>query len=113
MIRRKLLFFYIRVLEWYLDFPSITQVTNTEREFLANAWRHSGYREYAKKRNDILIYEAAGGSAMSPHKRLKYAELIGRRVENLNMSALAKKSFELEEQQKRQKLSNKKFDTTE
>lgn len=106
MIRRFILFSYIRICEKYLNLDAITQNTNTTSEFMANAWRHSGYREFVKKRNDDLIYEAAGGSGLSILDRAKYAELVGRRMENLYFATTAKKSFELEEQRKRQAINN-------
>lgn len=105
MIRIKLLYLLIWALEKYLKLDTINTQTNTTKEFLANAWRNQGFREYMKKRNTILIGEAAGGAGLQPQPRVKYAEMIGRRVENLNMAALAKKSFELEEAKKREKLS--------
>lgn len=105
MIRRFILYLYIRALEKYLDFPSLNSQTNSSFDFLANAWRTNGFREYAKKRNDDLIYESAGGSGLTPHGQLKYAELLGRRIENLNLTALAKKAFEVEEQRKKQKVN--------
>lgn len=103
MIQRVLTYAYIRALEKYLDLPSITQTTDTSKEFLANAWRHSGYREYAKQRNEMLIYQASGGSGLDLIDRTEYAKYLGQRMENLHFAALAKKCFELEEQKKKQK----------
>ncbi len=102
-MRRIVLALYIRALERYLNFPKVTSFSNTTQDFLSNAWAHAGFREYVKKRNDEIIYEAAGGAGMAPHDRVKYTELSGRRVENLYLSAMAKKSFELMSQNKRQK----------
>lgn len=98
---------YIRALERYLGIDALDKQSNSTQDFLVNAWAHAGFREYVKKRNDDLIYEAAGGPGMAPQERAKYMELIGRRVENLNLSALAKRSFEAEDKRKRAKEMHK------
>ena len=97
MIRRFLTFQYIKLLEKYLGLPNVKSLDNKSLEFLADAWRNDGFRDYLRGRNDQLIYQAAGGSGLTGVDRNKYAELVGRRVENLNLAALAKKSFQAQE----------------
>lgn len=98
---------YIRVLERYLGLPDVSTLSNTTQDFLINAWAHAGFREYVKKRNDDLIYDAAGGPGMAPVDRIKYTELVGRRVENLYLSALAKRHFEADDKRKREKFTQR------
>lgn len=93
---------YIRALEKYLNLP---EVNNNEKikDFLINAWMSEGFRQYATKRNNDLIYELAGGTGMTAKNRDQYIETMGRRVENLHLSALAKRAFEANERLKGQK----------
>lgn len=104
MIRRFLIFQYIKLLEKLLGLPNIKGMSDKSIEFLAEAWKNDGFRDYLRKRNDDIIYQASGGSGMSPHTTQKYAELIGRRVENLNLAALSKRSFQAQEARNRKKV---------
>lgn len=103
-MRVRLLMLYIRLIERYLGLPQLHSYTTNTQDFLENAWAHAGFREYVTKRNQDIIYDAAGGAGMAPADRVKYNELIGRRVENLYISALAKKSFEAADKRKRAKV---------
>lgn len=93
---------YIRALEKYLNLP---EVNNNEKikDFLINAWMSEGFRQYATKRNNDLIYELAGGTGMTAKNRDQYIETMGQRIENLHLSALAKRAFEANERLKGEK----------
>lgn len=104
MMRRLWLTVLLYLLEKYIGLTELRYNTNKVHEFLAESWRHDGFREYIKQRNDFLVQELAGGKGMKPLKHDEYVEYIGRRVENLHAAALAKYYFKVEEQKKRQKI---------
>lgn len=104
-MRKRVLMLYIKALEKYLGLPSMDSQSKNVQDFLITAWKHAGFREYVKKRNDDLIYEAAGGPGMAMADRIKYIELVGRRIENLYFSAMAKRLFEADDKRKRAKYS--------
>jgi len=101
-MRKLILMLYIRALEKYLNLP---EVNNNEKikDFLINAWMSEGFRQYATKRNNDLIYELAGGTGMTAKNRDQYIETMGQRIENLHLSALAKRAFEANERLKGEK----------
>jgi hypothetical protein len=101
-MRRLIIKWAIVFLEKYLNLPVIEDGSKIQ-DFMENTWAHQGFRDYVTKRNNELIYEAAGGSGMQALDRTKYIELVGRRLEILYFATLAKKSFALKDQQKRGK----------
>lgn len=85
---------YIKALEKYLNLPEHDNKNDKIRDFLINAWVTDGFRQYVIKRNDDLIYELAGGTGMTVKNRDEYIKIMGQRIENLHISALAKRAFE-------------------
>ena len=94
---------YIKALEKYLNLPEYDNKNDKVKDFLINAWVTEGFRQYVTKRNADLIYDLAGGVGMTPKNRDEYIEIMGRRTENLYISALAKRAFEADDKLKRGK----------
>lgn len=99
-MRKLILMLYIKAIEKYLNLPEYDNKNDKIKDFLINAWVTDGFRQYATKRNDDLIYELAGGTGMTVKNRDKYIEIMGQRIENLHLSALAKRAFEMNEKLK-------------
>lgn len=91
---------YIKAIEKYLNLPEYDNKSDKIKDFLINAWVSDGFRQYATKRNNDLIYELAGGTGMTAKNRDQYLETMGQRIENLHLSALAKRAFEANEKLK-------------
>lgn len=102
-MRKLILMLYIKAIEKYLNLPEYDNKNDRIKDFLINAWMSEGFRQYATKRNNDLIYELAGGTGMTAKNRDQYIETMGQRVENLHLSALAKRAFEANERLKGQK----------
>lgn len=99
-MRKVILMLYIKALEKYLALPEYDNKNDKVKDFLINAWVTDGFRQYVTKRNNDLIYDLAGGTGMTTKNRDEYIEIIGRRVENLYITALAKRAFEAYEKNK-------------
>lgn len=102
-MRKLILMLYIKAIEKYLDLPEYDNKNDKIKDFLINAWVTDGFRQYVTKRNNDLIYDLAGGTNMTAKNREEYIETIGRRVENLYITALAKRAFEADDKMKRGK----------
>lgn len=89
------------------ELHSVTPVTLAKEQYdgmLSQLWENPAFRKYVADRDAKLIFTMAGSEGMAPEPRDSYVMHTGQRVELLILAREAKKAFERNQSQVKQRV---------